>query len=822
MHKPRYFFPLGMFFYLGVSITYAANTPDMLREQAVLQIKNGQTQQGLVALTELLKQYPDNQKMIADYLMVVAPIHQLDVVTLLNLTQRIQPKQFPEYAQLTVVKLLRDQKQFSQALSLLQQFESDQKQNQKQVNILKAILYSENKQAPQAYEILKTIDLKALTADQLMQVAYSYRMINHPAEALHAIQYAYEKKPLDQNIQKEYVNSLMALGSYQRADALMKQYPDTLWESHLSQQIQLGHLAQEMNAAVKRHQYLSSRGESDAVSYEKLDRILAEADQIAQQNTWVQPFFNRFYYDYLYALSYRGRSQQVLHILSHVNLPPVTTMPPYVRQAIADAYLAQRQAASAEQLYRTLITEKNYSDMSVYSAFYYSLIEQEKYDQANQLIHEIDHLLPTFQYSQAKGVDKSVHTDRTQYIGLRGLNWAYSNRLDIAEPYFEGLVEKTSNTDDGLNQLSQIQRWRDKPEQAAQTLARLNGLLPVTKQTRINQMQNAQALGNIQDWRQLNVQLSQDYPNDTGVLKSRKELEDRDHATIQHSSRFSRSHADQSNISEGLKGSRDRELNTTIYTPWFADNYRAFIEHRDIWGKYRQGDLEQQRYGVGVQWQDQRKSLTVTASQNSHAERQGIEAEWTHQLNDHWQYYLNANSQADIPLQAVELDKEGYSFGGGIRWKQNESRQAGFGYNMTDIDDGNLRQEFSVDYSQRIFLRPHHTTTAGLNAYYGKNRLNNVSYFSPKQSASVGVNLTHDWLTWREYERSLTQRFGFGVGVFQQQNFDSKPIADLQYQHIWKLSRTWALRYGIGYGIHAYDGEYEKQVYGNLGFEGRF
>ncbi|MCP5575949.1 hypothetical protein NL318_28505, partial [Klebsiella pneumoniae] len=79
------------------------------------------------------------------------------------------------------------------------------------VNILKAILYSENKQAPQAYEILKTIDLKALTADQLMQIAYSYRMINHPAEALHAIQYAYEKKPLDQNIQKEYVNSLMAL-----------------------------------------------------------------------------------------------------------------------------------------------------------------------------------------------------------------------------------------------------------------------------------------------------------------------------------------------------------------------------------------------------------------------------------------------------------------------------------------------------------------------------------------------------------------------------------------------------------------------------------
>ena len=822
MHNLYYFFPISVLFYLGISCTYAENTPDALREQAVLYIKNGQIQQGVAVLTRLLQQYPNNQKVIADYLLSVAPIRTLDTVTLFNLTQRIQPKQFPEYAQFTVVKLLRDQKQFAQAIHLLQQFEPYQKKNQTQVNILTAILYSENKQAEQAYSVLKRIDLKGLAADQLMQVAYSYRIINHPAEAVHAIQYAYENKPLDQNIQTEYVNSLMALGSYQRADALMKKHSETQWDANLIQQIQLGHWAQEINAAVKRHQYLAGRGESGAVSYEKLDRVLAEAEQIAQQNILVQPFFNRFYYDYLYALSYRGRSQQVLNILNTVTLPAVTAMPPYVRQAIADAYLAERQAASAEQLYRTLITEKNYSDMSVYSAFYYSLIEQEKYDQANQLIHEIDHLLPTFQYSQAKGVDKSVHADRTQYIGLRGLDWAYSNRLDIAEPYFEGLVEKTSNTDDGLNQLSQIQRWRDKPEQAAQTLARLNGLLPVSKQTRINQMQNAQALGNIQDWRQLNTQLSQDYPDDTGVDKSRKELDDRDHATIQHSSRFSRSHADQNNISEGLKGSRDRELNTTIYTPWFADNYRAFIEHRDIWGKYRQGDLEQQRYGVGLQWQNQRKSLTVTASQNSHAERQGLEAEWTHQLNDHWQYYLTANSQADIPLQAVELDKEGHAFGGGIRWKQNESRQAGFAYNRTDIDDGNLRQEFSADYSQRIFLRPHHTTTAGVNAYYGKNRLDNVSYFSPKQSTSVGLSLSHDWMTWREYERSFTQRFGVGVGIFQQKNFDGKPIADLQYQHLWKLSRTWSLRYGIGYGIHAYDGEYENQVYGNLGFEGRF
>lgn len=815
------YLPISLLFYFGTSCSYAS-TIDNSREQAVLQIKKGQTQQGLLALEQLLKANPSNQKVLADYLLLASAVHPLDTTKLLNLTNQIQPNLFPEYAQFIVVKLLRDQKQFTQAIALLNQFEPFQKKNQTAVDILKATLLSESKQDQSAYAILKKIDLKTLTAEQLTQVAYSYRIINHPAEAVHAIQYAYEMKPLDQSIQKEYVNSLIALGSYQRAENFIDTHSQVKWNTSLSQQIQQGYFAQEIIAGIKRHRYLSSRGESDAVSFEKLDKILLQADQIAKQNELDQPFFNRFYYDYLYALSYRGRSQQVLDILKSVQLPPVETMPAYVRQAIGDAYLAKHQASRAEQLYRTLLTEKNYADMTVYSSLYYSLIEQEKYEQANQLIHDIDRLLPTFQYSQAKGVDKSVHSDRTQYIGLRGLDWAYSNRLDIAEPYFEGLVEKTSNTDDGVNQLSQIQRWRDKPEQAAQTLARLNGLLPESRQTKINRMQNAQALGDIQAWREQTDELIQDFPQDTGVLKSKQELDDRDRASIQQSSRFSHSNSDQNNITEGLKGTQDRELNTTIYTPWFANNYRAFIEHRDIWGKYRQGNLEQQRFGAGLQWEDQRKSLTVTASMNNQGERQGIAAEWSHQLNDHWQYYLNANSQADIPLQAVELDKEGHSFGGGVRWKQNESRQAGFGYSLTDINDGNRKQEFSADYSQQIFLAPHHTTTAGINAFYGVNRLDNVSYFSPKQSSSLGLSLNHDWLTWREYEQSFTQRFGLGVGMFQQQNFSTKPIVDLQYQHLWKLSRTWLLRYGIGFGNHSYDGEYERQIYGTFGFEGRF
>lgn len=804
--------------------TFAASaaTPDQLREQAVLQTREGQLTAGLTVLEQLVKAYPDDQKVLADYIVIAAQAKQLNAEKM-DILQHIQIQNFPEYAQLPTVKALRDLKLFPQALQLLQQFEPLQRKDKTTFTVLKAVLLAESKQVQPALDVLKTLKIATLDAGLNLQVAYVYRTLGQPMDALIAIQYAAAKEPQNKDIQQEYIHSLLALGAYQRAENFIQQHELHTWAEPLQPQIDLGDFSQRINTAIKRQQYLSARGENEAESFSALDEVLLDAQQHLQQENLVQPYLNRFYYDYVYALSYRGRSKQVLQIVqSQKALPDVMQMPAYARQAIADAYLKERQPAQAQQLYQSLLPEKNYANMSVYSSLYYALIEQEKYEQANQLIQTIDHLLPTFQYSQAKGVDKTVHADRTEYIGLRGLNWAYNNRLDLAEPYFEGLVDKTSNTDEGLNQLARIQRWRDQPEKAVLTLARLNGLQPVSKQTRINQMQNEQALGDVFTWRKNTTQLLQDYPKDSSVLQSQKELADRDRFSIEHNSRFSRSHADQDAVLQSLKGSKDRELNTTLYSPWLNDQYRVFAEHRDIWGQYRQGDLQQQRFGVGVQWQDQRKSLTVTASQNSAGDRQGIDAEWSHQWNDHWQYSLKANSQADIPLQAVELDHDGYSYGAGLRWKQNESRQAGIAYNATDISDGNLRQELSADYSQRIFQRAHHTTTAGLNAYYGQNSLDQVSYFSPKKSYSVGFTLGHDWLTWREYERALTQRFSLGVAAYHQQQYDTKPIADFQYQHQWKLSRTWALRYGIGYGMHVYDGEYEKQVFGNFGFEGRF
>lgn len=133
--------------------------------------------------------------------------------------------------------------------------------------------------------------------------------------------------------------------------------------------------------------------------------------------------------------------------------------------------------------------------MTVYTGLYYSYIEQEKYKQAEQLLNDVDRLIPTYKYSQAKGVDKSSHPDRDDYIALQGMHLAYANHLDKSEKHFQKQVDLAPANQGLINNLARVERWRDKPLQAKQTIDRLNGLTPVAKDTRINQMQNAQALG---------------------------------------------------------------------------------------------------------------------------------------------------------------------------------------------------------------------------------------------------------------------------------------------------------------------------------------
>lgn len=795
---------------------YAAQV-DELREQAIHTYKTGQTQQAILKLDQLLNKYPHDQKLLADYLVVMSS-EKKDLLTFSQHLANINYVTFPEYGQLPLIRNLRDFKHFKDAIEWSNKFNIHKTSDGQ---ILLAVLYAEAQDPVNAKVHLTSIKNKNLTAEQFVQIAYAYRLINSPVDALSVIEQAYQQQPNSFAVLQEYSYDLAAVGSYKKAQQLLLASDKNAQTEALQHWLKVSEFSQRVNNAITRYKYLNREGMSDSEGFAELDAVLKQGEQI---QPLIQPSdsnYLRFHYDYLYALDFRGRSRTVLDEFTKLNVP-LEKLPAYVRHAIADSYLAERQPQQAELAFKTLLTEKNYSDMTVYTGLYYSYIEQEKYKQAEQLLNDVDRLIPTYTYSQAKGVDKSSHPDRDDYIALQGMHLAYANHLDKSEKHFQKQVDLAPANQGLINNLARVERWRDKPLQAKQTIDRLNGLTPVAKDTRINQMQNAQALGNIPEWRKSTESLLQYYPEDSGVVKSRKELDDRDRATISHSTTWGQSKAEKSDSVSGQNGLKDREIETRINSPWIKDNYRLFAWHQDRYGEYRFGDVHDQRYGVGAEWQENRKALSAILSQSTDGGQAGVRLDWSQWLNDHWQYQLQYDSQANIPLQAIDAGEDGQAYRAALTWQKDESRQIGASYGLTDISDGNKQQEFSTFWRERLFDAPHHITYGTVRGFYGSNSQDETAYFSPSNHYSAELNLSHDWVTWREYERSFKQHFEAGVGLYKQADYSARPTYSLQYQHQWQLSRTWQLNYGVGWQYHPYDGHDEQHTYGIFGFEGRF
>ena len=613
----------------------------------------------------------------------------------------------------------------------------------------------------------------------------------------------------------------MMNSDYASAEQYIQTHRLNMSRPHLQHIIKLSEFSQRMQNAVQSQRVLTYRDQG-MLAYDKLDQIIAEMQRYEAQLPEDITVRRQFYYDYAFALNARQNSKQVLAQLVKVNLP-IAEMPAFVRHAAAESYLRLRQPKQAEMYYRSLLSEKNYPDYDVYSGLYYSLVEQEKFQQADQLIVQMDQLLPTYSYSDAKGVNRTTHDDRIEYFGLKGLNYAYRNEHAKAEQYFEQLVAKAPNNIGYQNNLALIQRWREKPQQSEMTLAQLNGIEPIEQASRINHMQNSQALLNIQNWKAQTADLQQRAPLDTGVQLSQKELNDRNRVSIQHQTTISNSTSDSRDLLGQLQGSRDRDHETRLNSPWFYDNYRAYATHDYRWSDFEDaGEIDDSRVGLGLEWVSKRKHASIALSQATDGDRFGVELGWSHWLNDHWNYHLGYNSQADIPLQALDRGFEGQSYTVGFDWQQHESRKAGASYQWTDIDDGNTRQEVAAYFMQQIFQAPHHVTQATLSGYYGNNDDIETDYFNPESSSSVELGLAHDWMTWRHYDRHFSQHFEASVGTYKQTDYAAKAIYNFFYRHDWQLSRTWKLNYGVGWGVHPYDGESEERTYGVIGFEGRF
>ncbi len=303
------------FRYIGIislysitTISFAITPQDQQREAIIAEIKQGKLETGIAKLESLRARYPNDQRILADDIIVLYQnnafgLEQISLVKNLNL------QTYPEYGQLVLIRALRDLKQLDLAQYYAQQF--NQRHFSNDIQLLLGIIQAESKKNAQAQASLKSIDSKSLSAEQLAQLAYAYRLLNMPVEALQAANLAIAAPQPSRNIQEQYIYALILNSDFRSAEQYIQQHQLEQKIPNIRYTVKTQEFSQKIKNAIQYYKVKNYQGEVTE-SYLILDQVLAQM-QAYESELPNDPTLRRlFYYDYLYALNFRDRYHEAI------------------------------------------------------------------------------------------------------------------------------------------------------------------------------------------------------------------------------------------------------------------------------------------------------------------------------------------------------------------------------------------------------------------------------------------------------------------------------------------------------------------------------
>ncbi|MCK0746685.1 poly-beta-1,6 N-acetyl-D-glucosamine export porin PgaA [Chromohalobacter nigrandesensis] len=650
-------------------------------------------------------------------------------------------------------------------------------------------------------------------ADDLAGIAERQRQQGHPGVALQLAERVLTYAPDNAQALKTQISSLSNLGAHRRAEQLREQYQPN-WPQATQRRfdadvatVAIRDGIQEQARLERRHYYVTSNTELE----KSLDSLNANLERFPPGSE--ASLRTRF--DRLVVWRRLNRFEPVIDDYQALQRESAN-IPTYAKGPVAEAYLARRQPQTAARLYREVIDANPQAPLSVRTGYYYALIESEDYAGAAQQLARLDDRTPTWRYRENETAAPVPNWERSEIDRLRVRDAAYRNHEDVALDRATTLYRAAPRNTDVINALATAERARGWYQQAQATIALAKGYAPNDKATRLNIAENAQDLEAFTRWRATSEALAEQFPSDSAVRRNRLEWLDRQHFSVEGQGSVGSSHG-----GDAVNGSQDGDYQLRLNSPWSEGGYRAYVEQSYQWGEYDEGAQRHGRQGLGVERQWLRRHWWAALSGERLNDDLGLDLGWSQWLGDHWQYQLRTQTQSpETPLRAERDDLDGRLYQTQLTWRQNESREATLTLGALDISDGNLRSDISADLTQRIQASAHHQTRLIGSLSAEHNRDVDADYYNPENQRTAGITLEHDWLTWRRYDRSLTQNLALGAASEWESGYGGAPGYEASYGHTWQLTRTWSINYGIGWESHAYEGEREKRWYGQFGFEG--
>ena len=774
------------------------------RRLALVAAKEGRFDESFITFAKLIKELPNDAGIKADYIVVLTWAKKNQEA--LEFAKSIDINTAPTYCINALARAARDSGQYAQALQLYELV------IQREPNNLDPVLGKILTHIDAGEFDVSSADLSRLrqqypnNIEVYRALSYLGQQTQQPVIVIDANTHILELNNKDKAAARALIIAAREAGATTQAMMLVEKYPDAIDKNEIDK---INNDAAALNIA-----WGSYSAKEPANRFVDTDKALAKLDEACHCD-WSTLDLRldknqNLVFDRIVALRNRYRMQEAIN--QYKQLVQAKVNPPaYVLSAVGDAYLYKRMPEDALKVYDASIAKDSSNIQTKFSKFY-TLVELERFDDANNLIASLSKDVPLYRTRTKNPVIRPNET-KLEIDSKAAYLLAYGDDLAGAEAKFQALNNTGPMNHDVEVALAEIWRWRGWPEKAELHMSKTTLDYP-------SEILPKAILANshldLRDWRVAEVEIQSlvnDYPENASVQELNRRLE-------LHNRRQLTAVAFTSQSSGSALGSRSKGLNAVLYSSPIDYNYRAFLGTQYEYANYPEGVGHAFFPGLGLEYTNRDWRLTGAVSQGIPSNN-GVTATLTaeYRVNDYWSVasLLDINS-SQMPLRGLRTGTSGdlVNVSSTYRWSDLTSASILAGY--MNMDDGNQREMINMAFDRRLITKPHYKLTAHIHADTSHNKEVDVGYFNPASDVDTKIILDNEWMLWRRYERSFGHRLQVGAGQYWQKNFGTGSTWSVSYEQQFKWDDAFEIDYGVERSRHPYDGvsETATQLFARL------
>ncbi|HTV86638.1 MAG TPA: poly-beta-1,6 N-acetyl-D-glucosamine export porin PgaA [Dyella sp.] len=262
-------------------------------------------------------------------------------------------------------------------------------------------------------------------------------------------------------------------------------------------------------------------------------------------------------------------------------------------------------------------------------------------------------------------------------------------------------------------------------------------------------------------------------------------------------------------------GDRDQETQASLASPLLDDHWRVLALAQYATAGLPEGNVARERAGLGLQgyFHAIQFYLQALPSADSFVHRTAVEAGFSWAISDQWSWSADWSSAGnDVPLRAQYYGITGNTFSNAVQWRMSELTAARLAVYRDRFSDGNLREGWLADFTQRLHTGVNLSWDGGVEIGGSHNSETDRPYFNPSQDRSYALTSTLQNVLSQYDQRSWTERVDLAVGEYAERNYATGLMLSARYGQIFQPKAGLRFGWGLGWHYQPYDGRHESRL----------